>query len=91
MGFCERLIEEVDSVKGLYFIGFDKDEVIGRFNLTFLENGVGEIGYRLARKYIGKGYAYSFAKILVEEAKHVGAKNYKQTLYLKASHQLRFC
>ncbi|AJQ93380.1 GNAT family N-acetyltransferase [Gynuella sunshinyii] len=72
--YCERLIEEVDSGEGLYFIGLIKGEVIGRFNLTFLESGAVDIGYRVAYKHIGKGYAYTFSKMLVEEARKVGGK-----------------
>jgi ribosomal-protein-alanine N-acetyltransferase len=71
--YGERLIEEIDSGEGLYFIGLVKGELVGRFNLTFLENGAGDIGYRVAYKHLGKGYAYGFSKMLVEEAKKVGA------------------
>ena len=71
---CERLIEEMDSGKGLYFIGYDKGDIIGRFNLTFLESGAVDIGYRVARKHIGNGYAHGFTKMLIEEAKKIGIR-----------------
>lgn len=75
--YCERLIEEMNSGEGLYYIGFDQGEIIGRFNLTFLDSDTVDIGYRVAHKHIGKGYAHRFTKMLVEAAEKAGASKIK--------------
>lgn len=68
------LIEEMLSGKGLYFLGIYSNEIIGRFNLTFLDSATADIGYRVAGNQLGKGYGYSFGKLLLAEAQQVGMK-----------------
>lgn len=71
--YCEQLMDEIDAGEGLYFIGFDNGEMIGRFNLTFTKQGTADIGYRVAKNHIGKGYANYFTAMLIEQAKLAGA------------------
>ena len=74
VSYGKRLIEEMEAGEGLYFIGFDQGEIVGRFNLTFVESNIVDIGYRVALKHIGKGYAHRFSMLLIEKAKVSGVE-----------------
>lgn len=70
--YCSHLIQEMRSGEGMYFVGIDNDEVIGRFNLTYTEPETVDIGYRVAYRHVGRGYAHRFVGMLIEEAQNVG-------------------
>ncbi len=59
--FAERhqaLVAEQEAGIGAYYVLVDTDEaVLGRFNLRFVGDGVGELGYRVAQHVTGRGVA----------------------------------
>jgi [ribosomal protein S5]-alanine N-acetyltransferase len=59
--FAERyraLLDEQDAGICVFFVLVDSDEsIVGRFNLYDLENGVAEVGYRVAERVAGRGVA----------------------------------
>jgi ribosomal-protein-alanine N-acetyltransferase len=53
-----RLLAEQDAGLGLFHVLVGDDgEVLGRFNLTVIENGTADLGYRMAEKAAGRGEA----------------------------------
>lgn len=66
------LVDEMNDGDGLYFLGIQSGEIIGRFNLTFTDDTTADIGYRVSGSQLGKGYGYSFGKLLLAEAKKTG-------------------
>ncbi|MEU9746966.1 GNAT family N-acetyltransferase [Streptomyces niveus] len=52
---AERLAEQATGL--CYFHVLVTDEVVGRVNLVDVEDGVAELGYRIAEKAAGKGLA----------------------------------
>jgi ribosomal-protein-alanine N-acetyltransferase len=59
--FTERhnaLLADQEAGIGAYYVLVDEDgAVLGRFNLLFVEDGVGELGYRVAHHVTGRGVA----------------------------------
>ena len=59
--FTERhhaLLAEQEAGTGAYYVLVEEDgSVQGRFNLTFVGDGVGELGYRVAQHVNGRGVA----------------------------------
>ena len=59
--FTERhhaLLAEQEEGIGAYYVLVDEDgAVLGRFNLVFVGDGVGELGYRVAQHVTGRGVA----------------------------------
>jgi ribosomal-protein-alanine N-acetyltransferase len=59
--FTERhdaLLAEQEAGIGAYYVLLDEDgSVLGRFNLTFVQEGVAELGYRVAQHVAGRGVA----------------------------------
>jgi ribosomal-protein-alanine N-acetyltransferase len=59
--FIERhnaLLAEQEAGIGAYDVLLDEDgSVLGRFNLTFVREGVAELGYRVAQHVAGRGVA----------------------------------
>ena len=59
--FTERhhaLLAEQEAGIGAYYVLVDEDgAVLGRFNLVFVGDGVGEVGYRVAQHVTGRGVA----------------------------------
>ena len=54
----EHLLAEQEAGIGAYYVLVaDDGSVIGRFNLIFAEDGVAELGYRLAQHAAGRGVA----------------------------------
>jgi ribosomal-protein-alanine N-acetyltransferase len=52
------LIADQDAGNGAYYVLVAEDgSVLGRFNLIFREDGVAELGYRLAQHVAGRGVA----------------------------------
>ena len=59
--FTERyhaLLADQEAGGGAYYVLVDRDgSVLGRFNLIFVEDGVAELGYRVAQHAAGRGVA----------------------------------
>ena len=59
--FAERhraLLAEQEAGLGAYYVLVDEDgTVLGRFNLVFVDEGVGQLGYRVAQQVAGRGVA----------------------------------
>jgi [ribosomal protein S5]-alanine N-acetyltransferase len=59
--FTERLsalLADQDAGMGAYYVLVAQDDsVLGRFNLVFVEDGVAELGYRVAEHVAGRGVA----------------------------------
>jgi ribosomal-protein-alanine N-acetyltransferase len=59
--FTERytaLLAEQEAGLGAFYVLADEDgSVLGRFNLVFVGDGVGELGYRVAQHVTGRGVA----------------------------------
>jgi [ribosomal protein S5]-alanine N-acetyltransferase len=57
--FTERLrllLADQEAGRGAYYVLVDDDgAVLGRFNLYFTENGVANLGYRVAQHVAGRG------------------------------------
>ena len=51
-------VAEQEAGIGAYYVLVDEDgSVLGRFNLLFVEDGVWELGYRVAQRVAGRGVA----------------------------------
>jgi len=67
-----EIVEEQE--KGLcymYLIRNELSEMVGRVNLISIERGIfqkAELGYRIAKKYNGKGYATKAVKLVIDDA-----------------------
>src|SRR5207342_3004231 len=59
--FAERhraLLADQEAGNGAYYVLVDEDgSVLGRFNLVLVEDGVAELGYRVAEQVGGRGVA----------------------------------
>ena len=59
--FTERhssLLADQEAGNGAYYVLLDEDgSVLGRFNLVFVEDGMAELGYRVAQQAAGRGVA----------------------------------
>lgn len=53
----ELLAEQQDGKRAFYVLVADDGVIIGRFNLVFVEEGVAEVGYRVAQRVAGQGVA----------------------------------
>ena len=54
----DALVEEQEGGRGAYYLLVSDDgAVLGRFNLTFVEDGVALLGYRVAQQATGRGVA----------------------------------
>ena len=54
----DALLAEQDAGLGAYYVLVAEDgSVLGRFNLIFVEEGVAELGYRVAQRVAGRGVA----------------------------------
>ena len=72
----EKILDEIvmEQEKGLcymYLIRNKSEEIVGRVNLFSIVRGVfqkAEIGYRIGKKYNGRGYATKAVKLAIDEA-----------------------
>lgn len=71
---CNQLVKEMADGEGHYFLGVHNQEVIGRFNLVMTNSTVADIGYRVAEKHVGKGYAFKFSEKLMQHARDIGVE-----------------
>ena len=71
---CDRLLAEMTDGSARYFLGYLGDTLVGRFNLTALTQSTADIGYRIDQTFAGRGLAFPFASLLVEEARTLGLK-----------------
>jgi [ribosomal protein S5]-alanine N-acetyltransferase len=59
--FTERhdaLLADQEAGNGAYYVLLDEDgSVLGRFNLVFVDEGVADLGYRVAQGVAGRGVA----------------------------------
>lgn len=58
--FTERfqaLLSEIDGGGASYVLVDDDGSVLGRFNLYFVDDGVADLGYRVAERAAGQGVA----------------------------------
>jgi [ribosomal protein S5]-alanine N-acetyltransferase len=70
--FAERhsaLLAKQEAGRGAYHVLVAEDgSVLGRFNLTFAEDGTAEVGYRVAEHVAGRGVATATVKELCQLA-----------------------
>jgi ribosomal-protein-alanine N-acetyltransferase len=59
-----RLAEQEAGSGAYYVLVADDGAVIGRFNLIFVEDGVAELGYRVAEHAAGRGIATTYVRDL---------------------------
>jgi [ribosomal protein S5]-alanine N-acetyltransferase len=52
-----RLVEQEAGLGAYYVLVAEDGSVLGRFNLTFAEDGTAELGYRVAQHVAGRGVA----------------------------------
>ncbi|WP_161599302.1 GNAT family N-acetyltransferase [Reinekea blandensis] len=71
---CDRLRAEMRDGRAGYFLGYLGDSLVGRFNLTTLQEGTADVGYRIGQAFTGRGLAFPFASLLVDEARTLGLK-----------------
>jgi ribosomal-protein-alanine N-acetyltransferase len=65
----EARLAEQEAGEGAYYVLVDDDgAVLGRFNLVFAEDGVAELGYRVAEEVAGRGVATAVVRDLYELA-----------------------
>jgi ribosomal-protein-alanine N-acetyltransferase len=53
----ELLAEQQAGKRASYVLVADDGAIVGRFNLVFVEEGVAEVGYRVAQRVTGQGVA----------------------------------
>lgn len=78
MNHFESLVRSlIDEQKrkeiGMYLIYNEEKQIVGRINLTSIESSYfkkAEVGYRIAEKHQGKGYATKALSLIIEEAKN---------------------
>ena len=73
----KALINEQDQgLSYFYLIKSEEGLVLGRMNLVDIEKskGLGHIGYRVGKAYIGKGIANKALKLLLETAGQLGIR-----------------
>ena len=63
-----RLAEQEAGEGAYYVLVADDGSVLGRFNLVFVEDGVAELGYRVAEQVAGRGVATATVRDLCELA-----------------------
>jgi [ribosomal protein S5]-alanine N-acetyltransferase len=67
-----RLAEQEAGLGAYHVLVDDDGEVLGRFNLIFVEDGVAELGYRVAEKAAGRGVATATVQELCRLAARYG-------------------
>ncbi len=79
------LLAEQEAGIGAYYVlvGDDDGAVLGRFNLVFDGNGVGQLGYRIAQHVAGRGVATATVRDLCSLA---GPRHGLRTLRAATSH-----
>ncbi len=78
------LLAEQEAGIGAYYVLVDESEaVLGRFNLVFVGDGVGELGYRVARHVTGRGVATATVRDLCSLA---ASRHGLRTLRAATSH-----
>jgi ribosomal-protein-alanine N-acetyltransferase len=86
--FAERhlaLLAEQEAGIGAYYVLVDTDgEVLGRFNLALIGDGVGVLGYRVAQRVTGRGVATAAVRDLCVLA---GSRHAVRTLRAATSRQ----
>ncbi|MDQ0208739.1 GNAT family N-acetyltransferase [Alkalicoccobacillus murimartini] len=64
------LNEQEENKSYFYLIKNDLAEIVGRINVVDLnEQGVGSIGYRVGKRFIGQGVATQAIRLLLQEVK----------------------
>jgi ribosomal-protein-alanine N-acetyltransferase len=80
----EARLAEQAAGEGAYYVLVDEDgAVLGRFNLIFVDDGVWEVGYRVAEQVSGRGVATAGVRELCELA---AARHGATTLRAATSH-----
>src|SRR6478672_10998242 len=86
--FAERhhaLLAEQEAGVGAYYVLLDEDGgVLGRFNLVFVGDGVGELGYRVAQHVTGRGVATATVRDLCSLA---ASRHDVRTIRAATSHE----
>ncbi|MFD6328026.1 GNAT family N-acetyltransferase [Streptomyces niveus] len=86
---AERLAEQATGLCYFHVLVTDDGEVVGRVNLVDVEDGVAELGYRIAEKAAGKGLATDAVRqicVLAAETYGLSALRAKTTDDNTASH-----
>ncbi len=85
--FAERhraLLADQEAGNGAYYVLVDEDgSVLGRFNLVLVEDGVAELGYRVAEQVGGRGVATATVRDLCSLA---ASRHGVRTLRAATSH-----
>jgi [ribosomal protein S5]-alanine N-acetyltransferase len=50
----------------------EKNQIVGRINLVDINNGLGQIGYRIGEKFLKQGIATEGLKLILKQAPHLG-------------------
>ena len=66
----KSLIKDQQLSKCHLYLAYDKDKIVGRFNLTDIKQYHAELGYRLCQSVTGKGLATNLTAKLLDIAKH---------------------
>lgn len=53
----DLLADQQDGIGAFYVLVAEDGAILGRFNLKFVEDGVAELGYRVAQRAAGQGVA----------------------------------
>ena len=62
------LAEQDAGIRACYVLVAEDGAVLGRFNLTFVEDGAAELGYRVAQNVAGRGLATATVRELCQLA-----------------------
>ncbi|WP_028652571.1 GNAT family N-acetyltransferase [Nocardioides halotolerans] len=79
----ERLAEQVEGTGAYYVLVEDDGSVVGRFNLIIHDQGVAELGYRLAERATGRGLATA---AVLEVCAYAAGRHGLTTLRAATSH-----
>jgi ribosomal-protein-alanine N-acetyltransferase len=68
---AEQLVVEMEAKEGAYYIALIEGEVVARINFSIIGSKKAELGYRVAERYTGKGFASFAINILMPKAKYI--------------------
>lgn len=69
----ELLEEQLTGSSYFYLIRDDDNQLVGRINLIDIESRTGQLGYRIGKKFTGRGIATTAVGLLLKELDKVGA------------------
>ena len=72
LGSLRKVIEGQLADTDAMFLVWDGDTLQGRVNLTGIEQGVAQLGYRVGEAHVGRGAASTAVELVLDEARVLG-------------------